>query len=88
MAAHAVTGDADAARIEFLKGGEERLGELLGDVRVHFVVLRPGLLCGVDVEARAGSEVVCVIFALNLETSCLSKGIVSSHKPMMHDASR
>lgn len=68
VASHAVTGDANSARVQLLEGRKESIGEFLGDVRVHVVALVPWLLGGVYVEARAGAKVVCLILALDLET--------------------
>lgn len=71
MSAHAVAHDANARTVELFERGENGLGQLLGDIAVHFVSLRPGFFGGVDVETGAGAKVVSLIFALNLETSCL-----------------
>ena len=69
MAAHAVAGDGDAGVVKLVEGGEERLGQLLGDVGVHFVVLSPWLFGRVDVEAGTGAKVVGLVLAFDLQAS-------------------
>lgn len=51
MAAHAVAHDADPATVELFKRGEDGLGKLLGDIRVHFVSLGPWILGCIDIES-------------------------------------
>lgn len=74
MPAHAVPRDGDVGSVELVKGGKERLGQLLRDVRVHFVVLGPRFLGRVDVEAGAGAKVVGLILALDLQAACARRG--------------
>lgn len=69
MPAHAVPEDADSPRVDLLKGREDSLGQVGGDVAVHPVALGPGFLRRVDVEARAGAKVVGVVFAWDLESA-------------------
>ena len=64
VAAHAVAGNGHARLVELVaKGAEDGLGQLLGDVRLHVVVLLPGLGRGVNVEAGALAKVPAVLLA-------------------------
>lgn len=69
MPPHAMPKDADSPRVNLLKGREDSLRQLGGDVAVHAVAIGPGLLRRVNVEARAGAEVVGVVFAWDLESA-------------------
>ncbi len=69
MSAHAVSEDAHPLRIHLFEVVEDGLGELGGDVAVHFVSLAPRRFGRVDVEAGAASEVVGIVFAFDLQTS-------------------
>lgn len=58
VAAHAVAGDGDAGRVQLVAElGKDGGRQLLGHVRLHVVVLGPGRLRRVDVEAGAGAKV-------------------------------
>ena len=80
MPAHAVPEKADAVRIHLLEVVEDGLGELRGDVAVHFVSLVPGGFGRVDVEARAAAEIVGVVFALDLETAWMQSDVMVLNK--------
>ena len=67
--AHTVPEDAHPLRIHLLEVVENGLGQLRGDVAVHFVSLIPGGFRRVDVEARAAAEIKGVVFALDFETT-------------------
>lgn len=69
MSAHAMSEDAHPFRIDLFEVVENGLGELGGDVAVHFVSLAPRRIGRVDVEAGAASEVVRFVFAFDLQTS-------------------
>lgn len=77
MPTHTMTGNTHPPRIQLGKRCKDRLGQFLGDVRVHVVAIVVGRLCGVDVEARAGAEVVCVVFALDVEAACITSHRIS-----------
>jgi len=64
-----VTENANPLPVHLLEMREDGFGELAGDVAVHFIVLAPGLLCCVDVEAGAAAEVVGGVFAGDLEAA-------------------
>ena len=72
MPTHTMTGNTHPPSIQLGKRRKDSLGQFLGDVRVHVVAIVVGRLCGVDVEARAGAEVVCVVFALDVEAACIT----------------
>jgi hypothetical protein len=64
-----VAGDADPAGIELGESIEDSLGQFFGDIAVHVVAGVVGGFSGVDVEAGSGAEIVCVVFALDVETA-------------------
>lgn len=70
-----MTGNTHPPSIELGKRRKNSLGQFLGHVRVHVIAIVVGGLCSVDVEARAGAEVVRVVFALDVEAAC----IITSH---------
>lgn len=63
VAAHGVARDGDAAHVELLELGGQQLGELVGEVGLHAVVVGVGGLDGVDVEGGGAAEVVGVVLA-------------------------
>lgn len=67
--AHTVSEDADPLRIHLFEVVENGLGQLRGDVAVHFVSLVPRGFGRVDVEARAASEIEGVVFALDFQAT-------------------
>lgn len=69
MPPHAVPRYADSAAVKLRKRLEERFRQLVRDVAVHLVTLRPGFFSGIDIEACARAEVVGVVFALDLEAA-------------------
>jgi len=71
MSSHRMTRYGDAGRVEFWKGGEERLGKFASYVGFHFVVCGPGRGGCIDVETSATAKVVGVIFTCYLEPSCI-----------------
>ena len=70
MPAHAVTEDTHSLRIHLFETVENGLWQFRRDVAVHFISLVPRGFRSVDVETRAASEVVGVVFALDFETAC------------------
>lgn len=68
MATHGVARDGLASVIDGELRGNEG-GKLLGDVRVHVVVLLPLVGGGIDVEASARAEVVALILTLDVSTA-------------------
>lgn len=63
MTAHGVAGNGHARGVQLLEVGEDEVGQLLCDVRLHLVVLGPRLLRGVDVEGRRAAKVPGVVLA-------------------------
>lgn len=63
VAAHGVTGDGDPLAVNLGELLEDEIGELLGEVRLHLVVLAPRVLGGVDVEGGGAAKVVGVVLA-------------------------
>lgn len=66
MPPHTMPRNANPPLINLWKRRKHSLGQLLGDVGVHVVAVVIGRLGSVDVEARAGAEVVCVVFAFDV----------------------
>ena len=79
MPTHTMTGNTHPPRIQLGKRRKDSLGQFLGDVRVHVIAIVVGGLCRVNVEARAGAEVVRVVFALDVEAACITSHYVVSH---------
>ena len=69
MSAHAVAGDTDTTGIQLRESSEDSLWQLLGDIALHVIAGVVGSFGGVDVEAGAGAEVVCVVLALDVEAA-------------------
>lgn len=67
MATHGMSRDGDPARIQLLEFSKDSLGQLLGQVRLHAVVLAPGVLGRVDVEARGAAKVPRLVLAGEVE---------------------
>jgi hypothetical protein len=67
MPTHTMTRNTNPARINLLaKRLEDCRWQFLGYVAVHIVPFVVRRECGVDIEAGAGAEVVCVVFALDV----------------------
>ena len=75
MPTHAVSENADSLAVHLLEVVEDGLRELGRNVAIHLIAFRPRGLCGVEVKACAGTEIVRVILAFNLEATCRSKCI-------------
>ena len=65
MSTHTMPEDTNPLAIELLEILENGVGQLGRDVAVHFIPLVPRRLGSVEVETRAGAEVICVILALD-----------------------
>lgn len=63
MTAHRVARNRHTLRIQLLKLRKDELGQLLGDVRLHLVVLRPRLLRGINVKGRSAAKVPGIVLA-------------------------
>lgn len=63
VSAHGVARNGHAFGVQLLEVGEDDVGQLVGDVRLHLVVLGPRLLRGVDVKGRAAAKVPGVVLA-------------------------
>lgn len=63
VSAHGVARNGHALRIQLLEVREDDVGQLVGDIRLHLVVLGPRLLRGVDVKGRAAAKVPGVVLA-------------------------
>jgi hypothetical protein len=71
MTAHAVSSDADLARVHLIfECLRHNFGKFIGDIGVHLVVLRPWIGGGVDVETCSGAEVVGFVFTLVADSAC------------------
>lgn len=72
MPTHTMTCNANSTRINLiLKCLKDCRGQFLGYVAVHVVSFVVGRECSVDIEAGAGTKVVCVVFALDVQTTYL-----------------
>ena len=69
MPAHAMAENANAVRIHLFEIVKDSLWQFRSDVAVHFVALVPGRFCRVNVEARAASKIIGVVFALDIQAS-------------------
>ena len=69
MSTHTVAGNTNAASIQLGESIEDGLGQFFGDIAVHVIAGVVGGLCGVDVEAGTGAEVVCVVLALDVKAA-------------------
>src|SRR3989442_5403239 len=67
MPTHGMTEDSGARRID-RKALSDDVGQLLGDIRIHAVAMRPWLLSRVDIETGAKSEIVAFALAWNTES--------------------
>lgn len=65
-----MTENAHPFPIHLLEVFEHGPGQLRRDVAVHVIPLVPGRFGRVEIEARAGAEIVRVVFALDLQTAC------------------
>lgn len=70
VSTHAVTGDADFVGVELRESSEDSLRQLRGDVAVHVIAIVVRGLGGVDVEAGTSSEVIRIVLALDIQTTC------------------
>ena len=73
VAAHRVAGDGHAGRVHREQGGHQ-VGQLLGHVVVHLVVLAPLAGSGVDVEPGPAAKVVTVVLSGNVQPSGTATG--------------
>lgn len=58
MSTHRVARDRNSRGINLLKLLEDEVGKLIGDIRLHLVVLAVRVLLGIDVEARSAAKVI------------------------------
>ena len=72
MATHAVSKDTHAIAIQLLEALKESFRQLVFDIAVHAVPSAPWLLSCINIEARAGAEVIGVILAGKFQTTCQS----------------
>lgn len=63
MSAHRMARNGHALGIQLLKVRKDDIGQLVGNVRLHLVVLGPRLLRGVDVKGCAAAKVPGVVLA-------------------------
>lgn len=66
MPPHTMPRNANTLLIDLRERRKHSLGQFLGNVGVHVVAVVVGRLGSVDVEAGAGAEVVCVVFAFDV----------------------
>lgn len=69
MPTHTVAGDTNTTGIQLRERSKDGLWQLFGDIAVHVIAGVVGGFSGVDVEAGAGAEVVCVVLALDVEAA-------------------
>lgn len=67
-----MTRNTNPLTIQLREGLEHRSGQFLRDVRVHVISVIVRWLGRVDVEARAGAEVIAVGFAGDVEAAYIS----------------
>lgn len=76
VSTHTVTGDADTAGIQLGESIENSLGQFFSDIAVHVIAVVVGRLCGVNVETGSRAEVVCIIFALDVQAALRSQFMI------------
>lgn len=69
MSTHAVTCNADTARIQLRESSKYGLGQLLRHIGVHVVSSIVRSLGSVDVETGSSPEVPGVVFALDVKST-------------------
>ena len=69
MSSHAVSSNAHPVLVELLESIEKCLWKLISDIAVHLVSLAVWLLCSIDVEPCARTEVIGVIFTLDVQAT-------------------
>lgn len=72
MSTHTVSRDTDSVGVNLRERFEDRLGQFFRNVGVHVIAGVVGGLGSVDVETRSGAEIVCVVFALNVQATFFS----------------
>lgn len=77
VSTHTVASDANAASVQLGEGCENGLRQLFGHVAVHVVAGVVGRFRGINVEAGTGAEVVCIVLALDVQTSFEVDGYVN-----------
>lgn len=70
MSTHAVASDTNAVGVQLRESVKDSPRQLLGDVAVHVVAVVIRSLGGIDVESCAGTKVIRVILALDVEAAC------------------
>lgn len=75
VTAHGVARDGDAGRVKLLEVIKDELGELLAEIGLHVVVLAPGVLLGVDVEAGGATKVPRLVLAGEVEATGRRVGV-------------
>ena len=70
VSTHAVTSDADFVGVELRESSKDGLRQLRGDVAVHVIAIVVWGVGGVDVEAGTSSEVIRIVLALDIQTTC------------------
>jgi hypothetical protein len=69
VTAHGVAGDRYAGAVELFELCEEGFGKLVGNVAVHVIALVVRLFGRIDVEAGARTEVVALVFTLDVQAA-------------------
>jgi hypothetical protein len=69
VAAHAVARDTDSARVQLRESLENNLWQLLSDIAVHVIALVVGSLGSINIETRAGTKVISIILAFDVQTT-------------------
>lgn len=69
MSAHTVASNTNTAGIQLRESSKDGLWQFIGDIAIHVIAGVVGGFGGVDVEAGAGAEVVCIVLALDVEAA-------------------
>ena len=69
MSTHTVAGNTNTTGIQLGERSKNGLRQLVGDIAIHVIAGIVGGFGGVDVEAGAGAEIVCVVLALDVEAA-------------------
>lgn len=70
MTTHTVTSNTNTTRIKLRESSKDSLRQLVGDVAVHIIAGIVRSLCSVDVETRAGAEIIRIILAFDVKAAC------------------
>jgi hypothetical protein len=69
MTTHTVPSNANPASIQLRESLEDNLRQFLSDITVHIIALVVGGLGSIDVETRARTKVISIVFALDVQAA-------------------